>query len=438
MTTKTFQAETILEALQMVQKEMGPDAVVISARDIPLGPAWQVWKKPGIEIISMSADEIQRVPGLFKKNQQAGRIIRPNRNGSGVEFIEEDPKIEWESEAPKASIPQPERYASDLIQQIEKPAAEKKHLWKPRYLSKEDVQVMNQILSVHSEELTQEKPVTPGVNPIGVKEQVPDFSILKTLKKLIQKVRLQGVDPEFVERLETLAVKGCSPSLLEDEKKVKEFLVNYMSSNLPVKNWPALEVPGRILIFVGLSGSGKTTSLAKIAVYYSSIMSKKVVWICADTVKTGAIAEAKTFTTNASIPLEIVYTPADFRAAIQSHEDADLILVDTPSFNPASDEQQSELGSFLVEIPEAQIMLVTSATAKESDTLYCFNALKYFSLAGSILTKLDETVTYGSVFNFSRKSHLPLTFFTSDRKACAGLKIADANLLAEAFFSRRW
>jgi flagellar biosynthesis protein FlhF len=448
MTTKSFQAETMIEALQMVQQEMGPDAVVISARDIPIGSAWQVWKKTGVEVISISPDEIEKVHGRTQKNQQPSRIIRPSRNGAGVEFIEDRPTIEWEGnklqEAAEPQVPPTLNQSNSGYQPQEThPVIDAKTLWKPRYLSKEDIQSSNQLLTNHSQitETLEKKQITVE-QPIKVIDQPSGYqtgdNCPMVLQRFIDKLKGQGVEKEFTDRLVKVTLKGCSPALLENETKVREFLANYLSANLSVRSWSTADPPGKILVFVGLSGCGKTNSLAKVAIFYNSLLGKKVVWVCADTVRTSGIAEAKTYSEAVGIPLELAYTPAELRIIVAKHADADLILIDTPGFNPFVEEQEVELGSFLAEMPEAQILLVTSATAKETDSMRCYESLKYFGLKGSVISKLDETRSYGSIFNFSRKSHLPLTFFTSSRKASVGLKIASADLLVEALFRERW
>lgn len=438
MTTRSFQAETIKEALQMVQKEMGPDAIVISARDIPLGPAWQVWKKPGVEVISISPDEMKKAQPGTEEKPQNGRIIRQGRNGAGVEFIEETPSIEWETDQPSTKTGtkrSPQSAESDL--------RDSRDPWKPQYLKKDDVQEINQKLISQRLTPTEEKQEDKSVlqlidedtytNEIIEKEQNS-----KVLSGLLDKLTFQGVDPAYIKQLKSLILKSCSPSMLENEPRLKEFLVKTIAASLPIKKWPNTETPGRILAFVGLSGCGKTDTLAKIAIFYRSLLAKNVVWICADTSRTGGIAEARIYADASGIPLELAYTPAELWAAVEKHTDADLILIDTPGFNPSVEAQEVELASYLSEVPGIQTYLVTSATAKESDALYVYASLKYFNLKGNVISKLDETQSFGSVINIAKRSGLPLAFFSGSRKATIGLKIADAELLVQALFSGRW
>jgi flagellar biosynthesis protein FlhF len=438
MTTRSFQAETIKEALEMVQKEMGPDAIVISARDIPLGPAWAVWKKPGVEVVSISADEVKKTKGKASKDQPEGQVLRPGKNGNGVEFVEETPEIEWES-----GLNSDSGNAKKTAIFMETQTAENKAAWKPRYLSKEDVLEMNQKPIPHPlPEMVEKVEIDTSVYPVekvaASSELLENENCPKSLRSLLDKLASQEMDAAYLKQLKELALRSCSPSMMENENKVKEFLARCISANLPVKKWNNTDVPARVMVFVGMSGCGKTDVLAKIAIFYSTLLSKKVVWVCADTTRTGGIAEAKVYASAAGIPLEFAYTPEETKEAIEKHADADLILVDTPGFNPTDEANEVELGSFLSEIPGAQPYLVTAATAKESDTLFVFDSLKYFGLKGNVVTKLDETRTFGSVVNFTRKSGLPLVFFSSSRKANIGLKVADSDLLVQTLFTGKW
>ena len=86
MTTKTFKSDSALQTLQLVQAEFGANAIVVSMREVPNGPAWNPWKSSAVEIVA-SAPEVSTA------------VLRPSDNAAGVEFIEERPEIEWESES---------------------------------------------------------------------------------------------------------------------------------------------------------------------------------------------------------------------------------------------------------------------------------------------------------------------------------------------------
>jgi len=89
--TKTFRSETMLKALQMVQEELGSDAIVVSTREIPTGPSWNPWKQSAVEIVATTADTLsdsRKPPQPSPKAGQQAPILRPTADKKGVEFID--------------------------------------------------------------------------------------------------------------------------------------------------------------------------------------------------------------------------------------------------------------------------------------------------------------------------------------------------------------
>ncbi len=182
----------------------------------------------------------------------------------------------------------------------------------------------------------------------------------------------------------------------------------------------------RAICLIGSSGSGKTSICAKLAAANKEL-GKKVVWVCADTIHTGAIALARAYTETLQIPLRLVYTPEELDQVIKAETDADLILIDTAAVNPCNHSEVIELGAYLTVLPARTTYLVTPATAKEADLNEAAAAFGPFNLKGVILTKLDETSFFGSLYNFIYRSHLPLAYFSSGRRILEDFQPADAH-----------
>ena len=120
-----------------------------------------------------------------------------------------------------------------------------------------------------------------------------------------------------------------------------------LEANLrPQQNSMAV-IQSRVLCLVGSSGSGKTSTLAKLAAYYTKTLEKKVVWVCADTIRAAAISETKTYTDVLNIPLFFAYSPQELSEIIQDQTEADLILVDTTGISMVDEDRIVELGSYL-------------------------------------------------------------------------------------------
>ncbi len=399
MLTKTFKADSALQTLQMVQSELGANAIVVSMREVPNGPAWNPWKNSAVEIVA-SMPEQQVTPTLEP-------VLRPSDNTAGVEFIEERPEIEWETNSDQqltALRAQPHsRLRLNLNSETRKQ------------------------LSTSSEAASQKSASNNN-----------DKYIPPVLKKIQQQLIDQSVDDTLVEGLVNLALETLSSGTLGDEEKCRNSITQLLGAELPVQQGAGTYLTGNIVCLIGASGSGKTSSMAKLALFYSQKMNKNITWVCADTVRSGAVAEARAYSDALGFNLKLVYVPEDLRALLLDATSDDLFLVDTPGYNPCSESQMIELGSLLAELPRRCTYLVASATTKESDLYQLSASLGIFNLNGVIVTKLDETHSFGSIYNFARKNQMPLSYFATGRDAARNLEVADPARLASALFGREW
>jgi flagellar biosynthesis protein FlhF len=172
----------------------------------------------------------------------------------------------------------------------------------------------------------------------------------------------------------------------------------------------------RLLAVVGATGVGKTATIAKLVARYALERQQKVALISLDSYRIGATAELDVYSRAAGIPLKTAATPAAFEAAVDACREFDLVLVDTPGLNPASKEEVDTLKSCLDGIEDLEIHLALSATTKESDLSKNLKSLRTLNIDGLIFTKLDESGTYGNVINFLSEHPLPLSYLASGRQ----------------------
>lgn len=432
MLTKTFRAPNMLEALQEIQRELGPDAIVLSMREIPAGPLWQVWNKPGVEVVAT-----RDIPGKSQTEKPASSVIEPDRvipAAPGRKEIEailaaladktQKPTFE------KGAFPVADRKPSSHGSKESSPSK-----WSPADLQstienvsdKPAIQVLDKVVK----ELKEGQKSQAPQNSMG-SETKPDLPpALRAIKKRLLN---QGINEAQVEHIITTNLNALSPTILEDESRLKRFMKKQLEANLrPQQNSMAI-IQSRVLCLVGSSGSGKTSTLAKLAAYYSRTLEKKVVWVCADTFRAAAISETKTYTDVLNIPLFLAYSPQELSEIIQNQVDADLILVDTTGISMVDEDRIVELGSYLSILPGRSIYITAPATMKESDILQAISTFSPFKIRGLVVTKMDETYTYGSIFNVTHKTHLPILFFTDGHKVLGNLHQGDpAGLISYLF-----
>lgn len=153
-----------------------------------------------------------------------------------------------------------------------------------------------------------------------------------------------------------------------------------------------------VVFFIGPTGVGKTTTIAKIASKYKVDYEKKVAFITADTYRIAATEQLQVYANILDAPMSIVYSKEELNEAIEKYAEYDLVFVDTAGFSHKNEEQKEDIRNLIQGVsPEytSEVYLVLSATTKYRDLLDIVDTYRTISEFKLIFTKLDETSTYG-------------------------------------------
>ncbi|WP_029269720.1 flagellar biosynthesis protein FlhF [Virgibacillus alimentarius] len=172
----------------------------------------------------------------------------------------------------------------------------------------------------------------------------------------------------------------------------------------------------KIIHFVGPTGVGKTTTIAKIAAKDVLKSHKKVAFITTDTYRIAAVDQLKTYARILDIPLEVAYTAEDYRKAIKKFENYDIILVDTAGRNFRDDKYISELKNMIDFDSHVETFLVLSLTSKAKDITELKERFNDFPINRAIFTKLDETKQYGSILNMVLNYNIEIAYLTNGQE----------------------
>jgi len=170
---------------------------------------------------------------------------------------------------------------------------------------------------------------------------------------------------------------------------------------------------GRVHAFIGPTGVGKTTTIAKLAAIKTLNSNKKVGLITIDTYRIGAVEQLKIYADILGLPFEVINSINDVDRCLNNLKDCDMVFVDTTGRSIKNAIQLSELKMYIDKIKPDNIYLVVSMTTKYNDLmkiLQGFYNIKYDSI---ILTKLDETTTYGSILNLACNTDAPIAYITT-------------------------
>jgi flagellar biosynthesis protein FlhF len=195
-------------------------------------------------------------------------------------------------------------------------------------------------------------------------------------------------------------------------------------------------IPGSISIqaLAGPTGTGKTSLIAKLAAHYSRKENCRVKVISVDQDRLAAAEQMRVFCKIVGLPFATASQGEDLKVAIESSQDVDMILIDTPGLSPKDSGGIERLLDLRSRDLAIDFHLTLSTTEKESQMDQAIRAFSRLGLNSLIFTKLDETWTYGEVYNLSRRWGLPLSFFGVGRTIPEDLERATRERVVERLF----
>lgn len=203
---------------------------------------------------------------------------------------------------------------------------------------------------------------------------------------------------------------------------------------------PPVQGQPKIIFFIGPTGVGKTTTIAKIASKFKVDMGRKVAFMTADTYRIAAAEQLRIYANILNTPLSIIYSADELDAAIGCVQDHDLVLVDTAGFSHKNKEQRENVTQLVESVDgkyEKEVYLVLSATTKYRDLLDIVDIYKDISDYKIIFTKLDETTTYGNLLNVRMYSGAELSYVTTGQNVPDDMEIFDTQKVVKQLLGGR-
>lgn len=195
----------------------------------------------------------------------------------------------------------------------------------------------------------------------------------------------------------------------------------------------------KIMVFVGPTGVGKTTTIGKIAstltLQDDPDKKKSIAIITIDTFKVGAVAQIKHYASGLNCEVEVVFRPTEILDAINKHSDKDVILIDTVGRSQNKSFQITDLKGFLPEDLQAETHLCMSATSRYSDMIRTFKAFSKLKVDCLLFTKLDETSCYGPMLSVIQKCTREVSYVTTGQKVPGNYRVIDEEYLSNLMFS---
>lgn len=382
MQIKRFQAATMAEALGLVKKELGPEAVILSA---------------------CSRKNNKGLLGHFKKG---GVEVTAAGNGP---FPPSEPN-------------QPQAYSEKITLNRRPYPAVSTRLPRPK---------MTERISYSPPRTSARPPVNRrSANPT-IEGHVMDRQAHGNHHWLHQRLLDQGVDEVYANEM---IAEVCQTKVSADQEpgNASDKLAGILEKMGVTVQPPVFEGDQqRCIALVGATGVGKTTAISKLAAAYTLDANLRVAMISLDNIRVAAADQLQVFADIIDVPLEVVADKAGLENALVTFRHYDLILIDTPGLSLHNVDEVAVLSEWLNAVGSLEIHLLFSATGRLRDNLIFFEHLEGINASQLMFSKLDETVYYGDILNAMLRLQLPVSFFFDGAAGPDGVKNADLNLLAD-------
>lgn len=427
MIIKKYKALTEKDAILLAKDDLGPDAIVMNVKKIKPGGIMRLFRKPSVELTAAIDDGVSEQAATVQKR------LEPEKTGEQVIDLKQERKSE-NPEQPekhflfgKAFGDTKEEYSEDAQNAIEE---------KINSIAKllEQQMQTQKISEINSIKETADQAIASG-EALRVSAKEEEQPVQSNKNKVVDLVIRQLTDSEVSlahaqEIIDELSLK-------DDKQPVDNILANVYQKIVlklgEIKTLKKGEKKPKIIFFVGNTGVGKTTTMAKLASLCTLDMKLKCAMFSIDTYRIAAIEQLKTYANILSDPMEVVYTPEEMTQNVEKYKNYDLILVDTAGRSHKSEEQKEDLKQIIDSVNgyEHEIFLVVSATVKYSDLLSIANTYGELFDYNLIFTKLDETNGMGSILNLKLDTGKSLSYVTWGQNVPDDIGVLDPQIIAK-------
>lgn len=388
MQTKTYRAKSIQEALEVVRRELGPDAAVLHTREVRGG---LLGRMIGTRQIEVTASSEVSVPSRY-----ASEVASPVHAASTSESLHDEAVSATEKITPAHEEDYRTKFRNDL---------------------------QGQLSGLHSmlENLCQKPGQLQG-------SELP-ASLFHLFTDLIDAELSEDLARELIDKVRNGATRGD----LDDAVLMKARITRFIEEEIKVRG-PVRVTPGtrRIAALVGPTGVGKTTTIAKLAANFRLRNQHNVGLITVDTYRVAAVEQLRTYADIIDLPMEVVSTPREMRQAVERLSHLDLVLLDTAGRSPRDEVQLQELKSMLAEAQPDETHLVLSSVTSTQALKKTAERFAEVGVDSLLLTKLDEATGLGNLIPLIRSCRLPLSYVTNGQNVPDDIDQADCRLLARA------
>jgi len=382
MIIKKFTAKTEEEAVAAAHKELGDNVVIMNVRTVNPKGLFGFLRKKQVE--ATAALEEETIP-LRQTVREVAAVVERSRTAETAAAVQ-----------PARTAPQPAQETAGHGSNIEQKL--------------ENLQVLLEKQAM--------QPAAETPRKESEKSGQTDDETETEQEKFVRLLYNTMIDNEVDEKYANLILDEVSgairPNMPMDyvlANVYQKMILKFGKCELiaPAKQGP------KAVFFIGPTGVGKTTTIAKIAAHYAMEEKKSVALLTADTYRIAAAEQLRTYAQILEVPFQVVYNAEELRAAVQSMQSFDYLFVDTAGHSLRNEELLESMRGLLDSVQdlcEEQVFLVLSATTKYSDLVKTADSYRELTPYQLIFTKLDETDALGNLLNVRLHADTPIAYVT--------------------------
>ncbi len=419
MIIKKFQANTETEAIMLAKEDLGKDAIVMNIKTIKPKGMFKIFRKTKVEVTaavdeanSQEQKQESRVTSQFnaqideklhpetkKESEEAKEAKELEEKLNSLAMLLEQQIENQKKENQKSAGNKPVKETSDSSEEAGDKEQEKKeaHSKQEDEISEKD-SLKNKSIDLIIEQLTGNEVSYTYANQIM--DEITSSGNIRTLEDMLSLVYQKII----------LKIGEMRPiSFNEEDKKPK------------------------VIFFVGPTGVGKTTTIAKLSSKLLLEEKKKIVIFTSDTYRIAAVEQIKTYANILSIPVEVVYEKDDLDMLLSKYKDYDYLLMDTAGRSHKNKEQIDDLKNLFDAFSEYSMTtyLVLSATTKYKDLKKITALYEDITDYNLIFTKLDETDAIGNILNIKLDTGRPLSYVSYGQNVPDDIEIMNPQIIAK-------
>lgn len=394
MIIKKFTAKTEAEATADAKKELGQNVVVMNVKSVKQKGFFSIFKPPLVEVTVALEEE--------GENNSTRRRI----------------------ETPAPPVPESVREAISQVNTLVTAEMEKPKDAEIRSSGSAIEEKLDSLQSLLEKQIAQpagdnnegsdSKPASSKNTGNDSDVHDVDAELLKFMKLLYNKMIENEVNEKIANAIIEETRKTTKPGMPFQAALTNTYQKMILKFGAPGEITPADKGP-KVVFFVGPTGVGKTTTIAKIASRFSMMEHKKVALLTTDTYRIAAAEQLHTYANILEVPFKVIYSIEEIEQALEDFAAFDYILVDTAGHSHHNEAQKLQMNEFIHSVDglaQKETFLVLSATTKYKDLISIADTYTAMTDYKLIFTKLDETTTLGNLLNVKIHTGTAISYVT--------------------------